>query len=121
MFDAASLIAAAVLATGAVSPPPPKPSALSAPAPASLERGEVQAWLGRYVRADGWGLLAYDTEGVKLTPPGGVAKTAEGHAETDVCTELFRPIAISAGTARSAMARWSVDCEQGLLAVTSMT
>lgn len=116
------LIAAAVLAAGA---PAPKltPDVAGAPPPANLTAAEVTTWMAKYVRAGkDWTLLAYDYEGVKLTPPNGVTKTAEGWAATDVRTELFTPIKLKAGvTARSGLAKWNVNCETRRLAVAQMT
>jgi hypothetical protein len=100
---------------------PPTKSPFDLPAPASLEREDVLAWTAKYVAGADWRLLAYDYEGVKLAAPGGVTRTADGYAEADVRTELFKPIEISAGTARSGVARWAVDCEAGRLAVLQMT
>ena len=117
------LIAAAALAAGQpaakLAPPPRAP--LSAPPPANLQREGVLAWMARYVHVGAdWTLLAYDDEGVKLAGPG-VARTPAGLAEADVRTELFRPIEVRAGVARSGLARWSVDCMAGRLAVLRMT
>jgi hypothetical protein len=114
-----SLIAlAAVIGTQT---PPPTRTPFDVPAPASLARDEVLAWTARYVSAGDWRLVAYDYEGVKLASPGEVKRTADGYAEADVRTELFKPIELSAGTARSGIARWAVDCEAGRLAVLQMT
>jgi hypothetical protein len=114
-----SLIALAAIVGTQTAPPTKTP--FDVPAPASLERQEVLAWTAKYVAATDWRLLAYDYEGVKLASPGGVKKTPEGHAEVDVRTELFKPIELSAGTARSGIARWAVDCEANRLAVLQMT
>jgi hypothetical protein len=118
------LLAAAVLAVGQPSPKlaPQSHDALSAPPPANLRPEEVQAWMAKYVRADdAWSLLAYDYEGVKLTARAGITRTPEGLAEADVRTELFHPIEVKAGVARSGLARWRVDCMAGRLVVTRMT
>lgn len=118
-----SLIAALALAAPTPGPSlqPRAPAPLEIPAPASLDREAVIAWTQAYVQGEMWTLLAYDREGVKLTAPGGVRKTPDGLAEADVRTELFRPIRVSAGVARSGLARWAVDCMAGRLAVTRMT
>ncbi|MDB5476890.1 MAG: hypothetical protein JWP49_2401 [Phenylobacterium sp.] len=118
------LLAAAVLAVGQPGPKlsPEAHNALSAPPPANLQREVVLAWMAKYVRAGGdWTLLAYDYEGVKLAAAGGVTRTPEGLAEAEVRTELFRPIEVRAGVARSGLAHWSVDCMAGRLAVLKMT
>jgi len=100
---------------------PPGAVALETPAPASLEREAVLAWTAANVKGENWTMLAYDREGVKLTVPGGVRRTPDGLAEADVRTELFQPIKVSAGVARSGLARWAIDCMAGRLAVTRMT
>jgi hypothetical protein len=118
-MDAAFLIAGALLAVGAPAPLAEQ-NRLALPGPASLERDEVQAWTRKYVQGTDWALLAWDYEGVKLSA-GGVRKTSEGLAETDIRTELFKPIELSVGVARSGLAHWNVDCAGGKLAVLSMT
>jgi hypothetical protein len=119
-----AFIAATVLATNPASPLPPRldpKGPFDVPAPASLERGEVEAWTSRYVKGD-WLLLAYDYEGVKLAKRGAVTKTPEGYAEAEVRTELFRPIPLRVGVvARSGVAEWNVDCMANRLAVLTMT
>jgi hypothetical protein len=119
-----ALLASTLLATSPTSPLPPRldpKTPFDVPAPASLERGVVEAWTSRYVKGE-WLLLAYDYEGVKLAKRGAVTKTPEGYAEADVRTELFRPIALRVGVvARSGVARWHVDCMAGRLAVLTMT
>lgn len=116
------LIVIAALATAAAAPgvrmPTPAPAELAPPA--SLEREAVLAWTAG-LQGENWMLLAYDGEGVKLAKPEGVRRTPEGLAEADVRTELFRPIRVSGGLARSGLARWAVDCVAGRLAVTRMT
>jgi hypothetical protein len=94
---------------------------LETPAPASLDREAVLAWMAAYVKGENWTMLAWDREGVKLTVPGGVRRAADGLAEADVRTELFRPIEVSAGVARSGLARWRIDCAAEKLAVVRMT
>ncbi|THD81832.1 MAG: hypothetical protein E7812_03190 [Phenylobacterium sp.] len=116
------LLVTAILATTPPSPPRLDPkTALDVPAPPSLRRDDVLAWTSRYVRGS-WSLLAYDYEGVKLTRAGSVTRTAEGYADAEVRTELFRPIPLRVGVvARSGVAHWNVDCEAGRLAVITMT
>lgn len=96
-------------------------SILEAPPPASLSKADVAAWTSRYVRADDWTVLAHDLEGVKLAHTARVRQDSEGYAETEVRTELFHPVEISVGAARSGMARWTVDCAQGRFAVREMS
>jgi len=113
-----------VLAVGQTSPKlaPDAHGPLAAPPPANLQRDVVLAWMAKYVQADrGWSLLAYDYEGVKLAAAGAITRTPEGFAEADIRTELFRPIEVKAGVARSGLARWNVDCMAGRLAVLKMT
>lgn len=116
------LLAVAMLATGKPAPKLSPDAPLSVPPPANLTQDEVRSWMAKYVRAaDEWTLLAYDYEGVKLLAGGGVRRSAEGWAETSIRTELFKPVTLKAGvTARSGIARWSVDCKAGLLAVRHM-
>lgn len=114
-----ALIALAAV-TGTQVPPPTK-TPFDVPAPASLAREEVMGWMARHVSAPDWKLLAYDGEGLKLAPPGGATRGPDGYAQVDVRTELFRPIEVSAGVARSGVARWAVDCEGKRLAVLKMT
>lgn len=119
-----ALLSAAILAsTQPVSPSAAEPrTVLDLPAPASLQRRDVLAWTSRYVHGAEWTLLAYDYEGVKLVTPASVKRTPDGLAEADVRTELFHPITLKAGvTARSGLARWNVDCQEGRLAVLTMT
>lgn len=119
-----AFLATALLATSPTSPMAPRldpKTPFDVPAPASLERGEVEAWTSRYVKGD-WLLLAYDYEGVKLTRRGGVSKTPEGYAQAEVRTELFRPVPLRVGVvARSGVAQWHVDCRANRLAVLTMT
>jgi hypothetical protein len=119
-----ALLATAALAVSPTGPMPQRVDPVTPfdiPAPASLQRGEVLAWTGRYVKG-AWTLLAYDYEGVKLMRPGGVTKNAEGYAEAEVRTELFHPIPLRVGVvARSGTARWNVDCAANRLAVLTMT
>jgi hypothetical protein len=119
----ALLAIAALATTPPAAPVAPQPrTVLDLPAPASLQRADVLAWTSRYVHGADWTLLAYDYEGVKLIGPMGVKRTPDGFLEADVRTELFRPITLKAGvTARSGIAHWNVDCDEGLLAVRNMT
>jgi len=93
----------------------------SLPAPTSLALADVEAWTARHVQAKGWGILAHDQEGVKLAERRAIRLGPEGWAEAEVRTELFQPVTLSVGAARSGVARWSVDCANGRLAVREMT
>jgi hypothetical protein len=117
------LLAAAILATAPPGPAaaPDAPSIFDLPAPETLERDAVLAWTAKYVRGGRWTLLAYDYEGVKLMTPGAVKRAPDGVAEAEVRTELFRPVELGVGVARSGVARWAVDCKANRLAVLSMS
>lgn len=97
---------------------PPAPAKDPAP-PAALDDKSVADWIGRYVRAEGWVLVNYDAEGVRLATPEGVALKSDGLVETDIRHELFTPITLAAGVARSGLARWAVDCAHRQFAVLS--
>src|ERR1700761_9511590 len=89
--------------------------------PAMLDDKSVADWIGRYVKAEGWVLVNYDAEGVRLATPEGVALKSDGLVETDIRHELFTPIMLQAGTARSGLARWAVDCQRREFAVLEST
>jgi hypothetical protein len=117
------LIVTAILAAAPPGPAAPAdpPSIYDLPAPPSLQRAAVLAWTAKYVHGGAWKLLAYDYEGVKLAAPGAVRRTPDGLAEAEVRTELFRPVELRVGVARSGVARWAVDCKANRLAVLSMS
>ena len=73
------------------------------------------------MKAEGWVLVNYDAEGVRLATPEGVALKSDGLVETEIRHELFEPIMLEAGTARSGLAHWAVDCERRQFAVLSST
>jgi len=102
---------AALAQTASADPPPP----------ASLENHDVEAWAAAYLQTDGWTLLTHDLEGAHLTSAQGVQTMADGLVEAEIRTELFHPIEVGPGRARSGVARWSVDCAGRRLAVLSMT
>ena len=91
------------------------------PPPASLENHDVEAWAATYLHTEGWTLLTHDQEGAHLGSVAGVRKTAGGLVEADIRTELFQPVTVGPGPARSGVARWAVDCDGKRLAVLSMT
>jgi hypothetical protein len=66
-------------------------------------------------------LVNYDAEGVRLATPEGVALMSDGLVETDIRHELFTPIDLSAGRARSGLAHWAVDCQARRFAVVTAT
>lgn len=119
-------LVAALAAAAAVAAPPATPAPKPAPAtdpipPAMLDDKSVADWIGRYVKAEGWVLVNYDAEGVRLATPEGVALKSDGLVETDIRHELFEPIMLQAGTARSGLAHWAVDCAHRQFAVLSST
>lgn len=111
---AVALAAAPLLATAAEAAPDPPP-------PASLEIGDVEAWASAYLNREMWTLITHDTEGARFTRMEGAMATSPHRVEADVRTELFRPVKMGPGWARSGLARWSVDCATARYAVLSMT
>jgi hypothetical protein len=99
----------------------PKPAVVDPPPPASLEVGDVEAWAQAYIDGDMWTLITHDPEGARFVRPGGGKATAAHVVEADIRTELFQPVQMGAGLARSGLARWSVDCAGTRYAVLSMT
>jgi|GEM_PF-2019813 hypothetical protein len=115
----AAAIAAAGLAARAAETPQPAPP--DPPPPASLEIRDVEAWASAYLHRDDWTLITHDTEGARFAMPEGATLAPGGVIEADIRTELFRPIKMEAGWARSGLAHWSVDCAGARYAVLSMT
>jgi hypothetical protein len=103
----------------------PKPTAKSAivdpPPPASLEVGDVEAWASAYIDEDMWTLITHDLEGARFVRPEGGKATAPFIIEADIRTELFQPVQMGPGLARSGLAHWSVDCAGTRYSVLSMT
>jgi hypothetical protein len=91
------------------------------PPPASLEVGDVEAWASTYLNRDAWTLITHDTEGAHFTRAHGGTATSPYLVEADVRTELFRPVKMGPGWARSGVARWTVNCATARYAVQSMT
>lgn len=115
----ALLVAGAVLAAfAAQATPEPHRGADPAP-PAKLNDKSVAAWVAQNLKGEGWILVNYDTEGVRLATPQGVALMSDGLVETDIRHELFTPISLSNGVARSGLAHWAVDCAARRFAVLS--
>ena len=120
----AALGAAAAIAVAGLAAPAagePKAAPVDPPPPASLEIRDVEAWASTYLHSDDWTLITHDTEGARFAMPEGATLSAAGVIETDIRTELFRPIKMDAGWARSGLAHWSVDCARARYAVLSMT
>jgi len=118
-FGVAAAVAVAGFAARAAEAP--KASSDDPPPPASLEIRDVEAWASAYLHSDDWTLITHDTEGARFAMPEGAVLAAGGVIEADIRTELFRPIKMEAGWARSGLAHWSVDCAGARYAVLSMT
>lgn len=116
---AAALSASA--AQAAPTSPSSKPSVADPPPPASLTVGDVEAWASAYIDSDMWTLITHDLEGARFVRPQGGKITARNTIEADIRTELFQPVQMSAGAARSGIAHWSVDCANTRYSVLSMT
>ena len=101
--------------------PPPTPKAEDPPPPASQEVGDVEAWASAYLDREMWTLITHDTEGARFARPEGGKITSPFTIETDIRTELFQPIKLGPGWARSGIAHWSVDCARTRYVVMSMT
>ena len=112
---ALGLLGAATARAEAQSPP------ADPPPPASLDNHDVEAWAAAYLHTEGWTLLTHDLEGAHLTSANAPLTISGGVVEADIRTELFRPVEVAPGPARSGVARWSVDCNRNRLAVLSMT
>ncbi|WP_372783948.1 hypothetical protein [Phenylobacterium sp.] len=78
--------------------------------PAMLDEKSVGAWVAQNIHGEGWVLVNFDAEGVRLATPEGVSLMSDGLVETDIRHELFTPIQLGAGIARSGLAHWAVDC-----------
>ena len=102
-------------------PAPARPAVTDPPPPASLEIGDVEAWVSTYLNRDAWTLITHDTEGARFTRPEGARPTSPFMLEADIRTELFRPVKMGPGWARSGLAHWTVDCATARYAVLSMT
>lgn len=110
---ALSLLGAPARAAAAVTDDPPPP--------ASLEVRDVEAWASTYLNRDAWTLITHDIEGAHFTRAHGGVATSPYLVEAEVRTELFRPVQMGPGLARSGVAKWSVNCATARYAVLSMT
>jgi hypothetical protein len=81
----------------------------------------VEAWASAYLNRDAWVLITHDIEGAHFARPHAGKATAPHTLEAEIRTELFRPVQMGPGLARSGLARWSVDCATARYAVLSMT
>ena len=105
------LLALCVAAAASVAVPAARAAEIADPAPpAMLDEKSVAAWVAQNLKGEGWVLVNFDAEGVRLATPNGVSLMSDGLVETDIRHELFTPIRISAGEARSGLAHWAVDC-----------
>jgi hypothetical protein len=118
MLGAAAM---ALASLGAQAAPSAKPVIVDPPPPASLEVSDVEAWATAYLHRDNWTLITHDIEGARFTRPEHAIATSPYMVEAEVRTELFRPVQMGAGAARSGLARWSVNCATRQYAVLSMT
>ncbi|MGZ3377896.1 MAG: surface-adhesin E family protein [Phenylobacterium sp.] len=98
-----------------------KPAIADPPPPTSLNVGDVEAWASAYIDADMWTLITHDLEGARFVRPEGGRATAPHTLEADIRTELFQPVQMGPGLARSGLAHWSVDCASTRYSVLSMT
>lgn len=89
--------------------------------PAMLDEKTVGAWIAQNLKGEGWVLVNFDAEGVRLATPEGVSLMSDGLVETDIRHELFTPIDLTAGRARSGLAHWAVDCKARLFSVVTAT
>ena len=110
-------IAAALFGLAARAAPAPK--ILDPAPPAALDEKSVATWVAQNLKGEGWILVNFDAEGVRLATPEGVSLMSDGLVETDIRHELFTPISLSAGIARSGLAHWAVDCSTRRFAVLS--
>jgi len=118
---APTLLAALCLAAAAKAAPAPAPAAGDPPPPSALDEKTVSAWAAQHLKGDGWVLVNFDAEGIRLATPEGVSLMSDGLVETDIRHELFTPVSVSVGQARSGLAHWAVDCKARRFSVVSMT
>ncbi|THD72130.1 surface-adhesin E family protein [Phenylobacterium sp.] len=115
-------ISAGLAGAGLCAPKPAaKPAIVDPPPPASLDVGDVEAWASAYIDRDMWTLITHDVEGARFVRPEGGKATAPFTIEADIRTELFQPVKMGPGWARSGLAHWSVDCAGTRYSVLSMT
>ncbi len=115
-------ICAALAGSGVCAPKPaPNAAIVDPPPPASLDIAGVEAWASAYIDADMWTLITHDLEGARFVRPQGGEAKGPHTIEADIRTELFQPVQMGAGLARSGMAHWSVDCAGTRYVVKSMT
>jgi hypothetical protein len=118
----ASLALSGALFAGPGGAAPVSHDAQADPAPPlRLDHKTVTAWAARHLHSQGWTLVNFDDEGIRLATPDGVALMSDGLVETDIRHELFQPIDLPPGRARSGLAHWAVDCAHKRFAVISMT
>lgn len=115
MFAALSLMLALfagpeTTANGENAPPPP----------VTIDDEGVQAWLDRYIKADGWTVFAADGVAVAMGSPSGVTVMTDGTMRAEVRHEYYNPTRIGPMDTRSNLQTWIVDCEAKRVRVVSM-
>lgn len=116
----AALLAGAVAGLG-LSAPATRAATADPPPPVSLTIPDVEAWASAYLHRDAWTLITHDIEGAHFTRIKGATATGPHMVEADVRTELFQPVQMGSGLARSGIAHWSVNCATSQYMVLSMT
>ena len=101
---AAALALLAVPATTWAAEPAPPP-------PTSLDQAGVLAWLNKYIKADGWTVLAADQGAVAMSAPSGTKVLADATLQTEIREEYFKPMDFGAMRSRSTLQVWNVDCQ----------
>jgi len=115
------MLAAVLAALAAPAVRAAEPVVADPPPPTALDEKTVSAWAAKHLKGDGWVLVNFDAEGIRLATPEGVSLMADGLVETDIRHELFTPVSVSAGQARSGLAHWAVDCKARRFSVVRMT
>ena len=83
---------AALAAPPAAKPPAASPAAKDPDPPGMLDEKSVAQWVAKNLKGEGWVLVNYDAEGVRLATPKGVELKSDGLVETDIRHELFNPM-----------------------------
>jgi hypothetical protein len=120
-FAALAVQAAPAPARKSAPPAPPAATAGDPAPPDMLDDKSVAAWVAQNLKGEGWILVNYDAEGVRLATPDGVSLMSDGLVETDIRHELFTPIDLKAGRARSGLAHWVVNCHERVFSVVKAT
>jgi len=91
------------------------------PEPAQINPQGVETWYQQYIHADGWTLIAADSEALALGSPDGVAQMEDGRLMATIRHEYYRPRAVGGQTVRSLQQIRMFDCDRHLNRVVSMT